>query len=111
MATGYLTSEQDAKLRRWERWNRNYFIFAFVALVIILVFSSQLGLSSGESWGPLGFLLVALVTPIIILQLRLACPACGVKDRKSTRLNSSHVRISYAVFCLKKKINSVNDWQ
>src|SRR5690554_7235448 len=25
------------------------------------------------------------------------------KDRKSTRLNSSHVRISYAVFCLKKK--------
>src|SRR3989442_6796104 len=27
-------------------------------------------------------------------------------DRKSTRLNSSHVRISYAVFCLKKKNNS-----
>src|SRR5690554_5804406 len=27
-----------------------------------------------------------------------------LKDRKSTRLNSSHVRISYAVFCLKKKI-------
>src|SRR3989442_2160995 len=26
-----------------------------------------------------------------------------MKDRKSTRLNSSHVRISYAVFCLKKK--------
>src|SRR3989442_8338198 len=29
---------------------------------------------------------------------------CGApSDRKSTRLNSSHVRISYAVFCLKKK--------
>src|SRR2546429_6362116 len=27
----------------------------------------------------------------------------GVKDRKSTRLNSSHGYISYAVFCLKKK--------
>src|SRR5690554_7454927 len=26
-----------------------------------------------------------------------------MEDRKSTRLNSSHVRISYAVFCLKKK--------
>src|SRR5207253_3257301 len=26
-----------------------------------------------------------------------------IKDRKSTRLNSSHVAISYAVFCLKKK--------
>src|SRR5690625_7024578 len=31
---------------------------------------------------------------------------CGITpaDRKSTRLNSSHVAISYAVFCLKKKI-------
>src|SRR3989442_8241156 len=29
-------------------------------------------------------------------------PGVGVRDRKSTRLNSSHVRISYAVFCLKK---------
>src|SRR5690554_7686182 len=29
--------------------------------------------------------------------------ARGASDRKSTRLNSSHVRISYAVFCLKKK--------
>src|SRR5690625_5349371 len=29
-----------------------------------------------------------------------------VTDRKSTRLNSSHVAISYAVFCLKKKKNS-----
>src|SRR3989442_15504924 len=27
----------------------------------------------------------------------------ALRDRKSTRLNSSHVRISYAVFCLKKK--------
>src|SRR5436305_14256133 len=30
-------------------------------------------------------------------------PASTIRDRKSTRLNSSHVRISYAVFCLKKK--------
>src|SRR5262245_65053394 len=30
-------------------------------------------------------------------------PANGTKDRKSTRLNSSHLGISYAVFCLKKK--------
>src|SRR3712207_8120963 len=28
------------------------------------------------------------------------------RDRKSTRLNSSHANISYAVFCLKKKINN-----
>src|SRR5690606_42156941 len=31
-------------------------------------------------------------------------PTVPRKDRKSTRLNSSHVKISYAVFCLKKKI-------
>src|SRR5436305_6295651 len=29
--------------------------------------------------------------------------SAAAQDRKSTRLNSSHVRISYAVFCLKKK--------
>src|SRR5690625_5768705 len=32
----------------------------------------------------------------------------GREDRKSTRLNSSHVAISYAVFCWKKKINLVS---
>src|SRR5690554_7612322 len=31
-----------------------------------------------------------------------------LKDRKSTRLNSSHVRSSYAVFCLKKKKNETD---
>src|SRR5256885_11995833 len=31
-------------------------------------------------------------------------------DRKSTRLNSSHLVISYAVFCLKKKIVEVSDY-
>src|SRR2546430_6317377 len=36
----------------------------------------------------------------------------GEADRKSTRLNSSHSQISYAVFCLKKKKNiSINNHQ
>src|SRR3954470_1796042 len=34
------------------------------------------------------------------------CPATTARDRKSTRLNSSHVEISYAVFCLKKTRDS-----
>src|SRR5690242_21001510 len=35
---------------------------------------------------------------------RRCCPVCSnTRDRKSTRLNSSHMSISYAVFCLKKK--------
>src|ERR1035438_10721506 len=33
-------------------------------------------------------------------------PAKRILDRKSTRLNSSHLGISYAVFCLKKKKNT-----
>src|SRR5215475_4057996 len=33
----------------------------------------------------------------------------GGEDRKSTRLNSSHVKISYAVFCLKKKTKPHED--
>src|SRR5690625_5554655 len=36
----------------------------------------------------------------------LALPAVGSLDRKSTRLNSSHVGNSYAVCCLKKKIKT-----
>lgn len=73
----YLTPEQNQRLRRWETINKWYFIIAFVVLVVLLVFSSQLGLSSGNSWGPLGVLLALLVVPIILLQLRLKCPACG----------------------------------
>ena len=73
----YLTPEQNQRLRRWEAVNKAYFIFAFAALIILLVFSSQLGLSSGDSWGPLGVLIALLVIPIIVLQLRLKCPACG----------------------------------
>src|SRR5437870_5342927 len=38
------------------------------------------------------------------IDLKARCPSrIGRTDRKSTRLNSSHVAISYAVFCLKKK--------
>src|SRR5690606_40498491 len=40
----------------------------------------------------------------LVVQRRQFGQAGGqVRDRKSTRLNSSHVKISYAVFCLKKK--------
>src|SRR2546427_2458778 len=43
--------------------------------------------------------LVTLPSPILVL-------ARSSLDRKSTRLNSSHSQISYAVFCLKKKKKS-----
>src|SRR2546430_11279605 len=45
------------------------------------------------------YLLFCYATVTIAITLELG-------DRKSTRLNSSHSQISYAVFCLKKKIHS-----
>src|SRR2546430_3156634 len=47
---------------------------------------------------------VALALVLQVLPQTLVGPTAGVVDRKSTRLNSSHSQISYAVFCLKKKI-------
>src|SRR6266699_377499 len=40
---------------------------------------------------------------ILSSQVDVRVSLSAVRDRKSTRLNSSHVRISYAVFCVKKK--------
>src|SRR5205085_7503145 len=58
------------------------------------------GISSygAESTDATGEIARELHTPLIIHQ-----PAYNMLDRKSTRLNSSHSQISYAVFCLKKK--------
>src|SRR5690606_40886875 len=68
--------------------------------------------------GTLATLVVAVFAPILtqaalavgpaeyfaLMVLGLICAvALAQGDRKSTRLNSSHVKISYAVFCLKKK--------
>src|SRR2546421_7534231 len=52
----------------------------------------------GNKPAPRGFNLVIFPDPVY----------CGRIDRKSTRLNSSHDQISYAVFCLKKKIKKSN---
>src|SRR5436853_4474353 len=45
------------------------------------------------------------VTLVNESRTQLRCGPPGGEDRKSTRLNSSHLGISYAVFCLKKKKN------
>src|SRR5690242_20931957 len=42
-------------------------------------------------------------TSFFVDQLSAGIPLLRLLDRKSTRLNSSHMSISYAVFCLKKK--------
>src|SRR5688500_19610862 len=47
-------------------------------------------------------------TPFNIMRNSACDAAAQASDRKSTRLNSSHLVISYAVFCLKKK-KKIND--
>src|SRR5690606_10672448 len=57
------------------------------------------------AWGVAGaFVGVYLLIALMFNRPVIACAETLEKrDRKSTRLNSSHVKISYAVFCLKKK--------
>src|SRR2546430_6088092 len=55
-----------------------------------------------------GFVLPPVAAPdrpaVVVKHVVVPLPAAGrSQDRKSTRLNSSHSQISYAVFCLKKK--------
>src|SRR5699024_12688387 len=65
-----------------------------------------------DTFGEITVLGVAALGIAALLRgLRLPSPAAdeegrpwAVEDRKSTRLNSSHVSISYAVFCMKKQI-------
>src|SRR5690625_6539917 len=47
--------------------------------------------------------LLRVITRIRLDDIRTQLHSLTYQDRKSTRLNSSHVAISYAVFCLKKK--------
>src|SRR5256885_13261776 len=52
------------------------------------------------------FEVIFLARPLAGLHLACLVTHTAAVDRKSTRLNSSHLVISYAVFCLKKKKNA-----
>src|SRR5690625_6895413 len=52
------------------------------------------------------FILVGCIIIVPRLFGMIGSKSLSGTDRKSTRLNSSHVAISYAVFCLKKKIHT-----
>src|SRR5690554_2064803 len=101
-------------------------VFFLAVITIGIVVSKKSGKSSSEfflsgrnmPWWLLGFSMVATTfstdTPNFVTDVVRKDGVSGNwiwwaflftgLDRKSTRLNSSHVRISYAVFCLKKKI-------
>src|SRR3712207_7223820 len=60
----------------------------------------------------LGIVVITIVLEIVVIAIVLGTivivMVLGI-DRKSTRLNSSHANISYAVFCLKKKTTKPQD--
>src|SRR5690606_40945667 len=54
-------------------------------------------------WNNITYIAACAFFPIVIIVSIIHDLNGTISDRKSTRLNSSHVKISYAVFCLKKK--------
>src|SRR5437660_8996294 len=69
------------------------------------LFRSKLGKEGRARWRRQALLWLRADLALRTRQLESGTPEdrLDVQDRKSTRLNSSHVAISYAVFCLKKK--------
>src|SRR2546426_1641193 len=78
-------------------WTRMAFIALFYLAIVGSVIAFLLYYWLVQHMDVTKTMLIALVTPVIAVTLGV------IIDRKSTRLNSSHLVISYAVFCLKKK--------
>src|SRR3712207_8787230 len=74
-----------------------------IAIGVGIVIATIVGASEHIPWRwAIG--VAAVPAPLmLVLLLRLPESPRWLVDRKSTRLNSSHANISYAVFCLKKK--------
>src|SRR3712207_8731481 len=73
---------------------------SLVALVVAL--ASTLRVALRPSRGALRLFQLVMAALVVVGVVGLVL---HLQDRKSTRLNSSHANISYAVFCLKKKTN------
>src|SRR2546426_8379350 len=84
-------------------------LFLFLPLVVVFTEALQKGLgvyiaAIRDPVALSAIRLTLLVTVLVVpLNATFGVAAAWAIDRKSTRLNSSHLVISYAVFCLKKK--------
>ena len=79
-------------MHRYGRWSMlDVFVIAILIMTVKLGALASVYIESGMFYFTAAVILLMIITSVM------------VKDRKSTRLNSSHQIISYAVFCLKKK--------
>src|SRR5436190_16755552 len=81
-------------------------LFPYTTLFRSIFLGLAVALAGGMAWGVInGFLVAKAKIPAFVVTLGTLGDDEGgdLRDRKSTRLNSSHTVISYAVFCLKKK--------
>src|SRR2546430_3178035 len=76
-----------------------------VGMYAILRFKPVVDLAAGAAFA--GRILLAFGLLSMAVAALFLWTTQNFKDRKSTRLNSSHSQISYAVFCLKKKIKNL----
>src|SRR5689334_24629163 len=97
--------------RRHTRWNCDWSSDVCFPILVDLAGGSLVCAASGES--PASGVVTNFLPGIDFVQVSTFVPSSPptetyrvvLQDRKSTRLNSSHSSISYAVFCLKKKKN------
>src|SRR5256885_8371691 len=85
-------------------------LFPYTTLFRSALIGAAIGwLSFFDRASPIYVAIVTLALPVVFTQVILSGGAYtgSSRDRKSTRLNSSHLVISYAVFCLKKKNKNV----
>src|SRR2546430_17667348 len=84
-----------------------YFILYFVCCFFFFFFFLMIRRPPRSTLFPYTTLFRSFFPSAAFAALRWRAPGCprpsALRDRKSTRLNSSHSQISYAVFCLKKK--------
>src|SRR5699024_11527568 len=94
---GHLSSDYSTEIFSYGHYGVQLF---FIISGFVIFMSVRRGRSAGDFLIKRAFRLYpAYIASIVITFIVLSS-----RDRKSTRLNSSHVSISYAVFCLKKKI-------
>src|SRR5258707_5292871 len=104
------SADGDLRIRAQARYNRLRFLthFAGVWINAMVKVNPYDAIVVEDEPHTIIWLLPSLSLRLLIKRLRLVvgCPGPRIvrfRDRKSTRLNSSHANISYAVFCLKKK--------